>query len=112
MEALEALKARVKEGNEKLNAAWDQICKIDHKSTQWAEEVERWHQANEKLSDLCTVLKAKGFHDCLFLENGVKTRSCFETGLGCRVCPSSTPYWERELMNLPSGGEKCTNLPN
>lgn len=100
LKSLEALKARVKEGNQKLNDAWEKLVQMNHSSQKWAEEVERWHQANEKLSALCTELKYKGFNDCLYIENGKKTRPCLTEGLGCRVCPSSYPYWEKELMEL------------
>ena len=105
LKSLEELKARVKEGNEKLNLAWQRLVKMDHSSQRWAEEAERWHQANERLSSLCTELKLKyNFNDCLYIENGKKTRGCLTEGLGCRVCPCSSDknYWEKELMNLPS----------
>lgn len=94
---IEELKARIKEGNEKLNKAWHRICELDHSSPQWAEEVERWYQANEKLSMLCTELKLLGYEDCLYIENGKKTRRCGWSDLGCRVCPSKRAYWEEEL---------------
>ena len=100
-EEIETLKARVKEGNEKLNRAWEEICKIDHSSQRWKDEVERWHQANLDLSGKCTELKALGYEDCLYMENGVRTKTCLTEGaLGCRVCPSLFPYWEKEFMEL------------
>ena len=102
-EQINTLKEKVKLGNQKLNLAWDQICKIDHESQRWNDEVERWHQANEKLSLLCMELEGLGFVDCLYLENGKKTRRCLPpVGLSCRVCPSIRRYWETELMSLPS----------
>ena len=99
---IETLKNRVKEGNRKLNLAWEAICKLAHQQARWAEEVEKWHEANERLSALCTELKYKGFTDCLYIENGKKTRGCLTEGLGCRVCPSQINYWEQELMELPA----------
>lgn len=103
IEEIEVLKSRIKEGNRKLNLAWEAIIKLDHQSARWQEEVEKWHEANERLSALCSELKYLGFTDCLYIENGKKTRNCLTEGLGCRVCPSQISYWETELMNLPSG---------
>lgn len=98
-----ALRDRVMKGNDKLNAAWEQIRQMNHSSQQWRDEMERWHQANERLSILCTELKARGYNDCLYLdETGKKTRGCLTDALGCRVCPSGVPYWEKELTALPS----------
>lgn len=100
---LEELKQRVKAGNKRLNDAWEAICQIDHNSQRWADELERWHQANEKLSKLCTQLEALGFESCLYIENGIKTKPCLPVdSLSCRVCPSQIRYWETELMELPS----------
>ena len=97
-----ALRERVKAGNLKLNLAWQQICELDHNSQEWRDELERWHQANEKLSGLCRELKLRNYNDCLYLnKDGKKIKRCLG-GLGCRVCPSSYPYWEQELMELPS----------
>ena len=97
------LRNRVIAGNEKLNTAWDQLCLMDHESQQWKDELERWHQANERLSILCTQLKSMGYDDCLYLDkDGKKAKSCLDEGIGCRVCPSRIPYWEKELMSLPS----------
>jgi len=96
-----ALRGRVIVGNDKLNGAWEIIKTIEDKG-RWQQELDRWTEANEKLSNLCRQLKLMGYVDCLYLDgNGKKTRKCLD-GLGCRVCPSSTPYWEQELMLLPS----------
>lgn len=99
-----ALRDRVISGNKKLNDAWEQICQVNHESQEWEDLLERWHQANERLSLLCTELQAKGYEDCLYLDSqGRKTVKCLEqSGIGCRVCPSTYPYWEKELMELPS----------
>ena len=101
-EEIEALRNRVKAGNEKLIKAWSQLKEMTHNTEEWATQFERWHQANEKLSLLCTELKLKGYEDCLYMENGKKIKKCLEPGesLGCRVCPSSYPYWQEELMAL------------
>ena len=107
LKSLEELKARVKEGNQKLNDAWQRLVKMDHSTQRWEEEAERWHQANEKLSNLCTELKYAGFNDCLYIEDGKKTRGCLTEGEGCRVCPSSKNYWEQELMSLSSPSKKA-----
>ena len=97
-----ALRDRVIRGNEKLNLAWQQLRSIADRTEEWRKQMERWHLANERLSTLCTELKLRGYSDCLYMENGKKTRKCLEPGdsLGCRVCPSSTPYWEKEFTEL------------
>ena len=104
-EELEALKNRVRRGNELLNLAWVQLKAMDHTSQFWKDEIYRWFLANEELSRLCTELKASGFKACLYLnESGEKTKRCLPPGddIGCRVCPSMIPYWQNELMKLPS----------
>ena len=104
---MEILRERVKEGNRKLNEAWMEILKLDHNSQKWADELGKWHLANEKLSTLCTELQMKGYNDCLYIVDGKKTVSCLgQGGIGCRVCPSTINYWEKELMDLPSAGGK------
>lgn len=97
-----ALRDRVKLGNEKLNDAWEQIRGMAHDTEEWKELLEQWHQANKKLSLLCSELKARGYTDCLYIENRKKTKKCLLPGddIGCRVCPSSRKYWEKELMEL------------
>ncbi|GAI76263.1 unnamed protein product [marine sediment metagenome] len=99
-----ALRDRVILGNKKLNDAWEQIRQIDPESQEWKDLFEQWHQANEKLSLLCTELKLRGYEDCLYLDDqGKKTKKCLPPGddIGCRVCPSSRKYAEEELMALP-----------
>jgi len=97
------LKERVKAGNSKLNLAWEQICRIDHNTQEWKDAMEQWHQANVKLSGLCTRLELLGYTDCLYLDaEGKKAIKCSEMGkLGCRVCPCSPDkaYWEKELFD-------------
>lgn len=98
------LRARVIRGNKVLLDAWVQICELEHGSQQWKDELERWHQANEKLAILCSNLQGLGYRDCLFInDKGEKSLGCLtQGGIGCRVCPSEHPYWEKELMDLPS----------
>jgi len=101
-----SLRDRVILGNKKLNDAWEQIRAMVHDTEEWSEQMKCWNQANEKLSLLCTELKALGYNDCLYLDGqGRKTRKCLE-GMGCRVCPSKIRYSEKELMELPSPGAK------
>lgn len=102
---MEELKQRVKAGDQKLNDAWKAICQIDHNSQRWSDELEKWHQANEKLSMLCMQLEALGFEDCLYIDDGIKTQSCLKD-LSCRVCPSKIRYWETELMELASASKR------
>lgn len=102
------LRDRVIAGNKKLNDAWEVLKGMDHESQEWKNEFERWHQANVKLSELCSQLKFTGYTDCLYIdENGRKMVKCLEQGaIGCRVCPSQFPYWEQEFSELPSAGGK------
>jgi len=100
-EMMEELKTRIRTGNQKLNDAWEQLKEMDHNLQTWRDAFWEWHLANVKLSHYCDQLKNMGYEDCLYIENGKKTKSCLE-GLSCRVCPSKKPYWEKELMDLPS----------
>ena len=102
-----ALRGRVKKGNDKLFEAWQQIRELAHNSDEWSEQMELWHQAGKKLSVLCTELKLKGYGDCLYLENGKKTKNCLDNpgGFWCQVCPSSIRYWDKELMSLGKGDQ-------
>jgi len=104
------LRGRVILGNKKLNDAWEQIKGIADDKEQWAAAMDRWRQASEKLSLLCSELKARGYEDCLYRDDqGRKTVSCLgQGGIGCRVCPSKIPYWEQELMALPGPRVKQT----
>lgn len=101
-----ALRDRVKKGNDKLFQAWLQIRELAHNSDEWSKQMELWHQASEKLGVLCTELKLKYHYcDCLYLDElGKKTRSCLNNsgGFWCQVCSSDYPYWQNELMSLPS----------
>lgn len=102
-EELETLKSRIRQGNNKLNLAWSQLREIADRE-EWAEQLEKWSQANIKLSALCTELKLKySFNECLYLDGeGKKTKKCLPPGgeLGCRVCPSERAWWSEELMAL------------
>lgn len=104
----EELRLRCIAGNAKLNEAWERIKGMDTSSTVWSESIDKWHLANEKLSTLCSYLETLGYDICLYIEKGVRTRKCLTgegSNLGCRVCPSKLPYWENELMKLPSGSD-------
>ena len=103
----EALKSRIKLGNEKLWKAWEQIRELADDKERWSQEMNRWAQAKEKLWQLVEELRQRfDFYDCLYLENGKKTRGCLhnDDGFFCQVCPCrlNNPYWEKELMGLPS----------
>ncbi|MBU1449191.1 hypothetical protein KKF45_05095 [Patescibacteria group bacterium] len=97
------LRHRVIQGNEKLIKAWSQLKEMTHNTEEWATQFERWHKANELLSLLATELKVKyNFNECLYMENGKKTKKCLPPGdeIGCRVCTSDYPWWSNELMPL------------
>lgn len=99
-----ALRDRVKLGNDKLFKAWLQIRELAHDSESWNYEMDRFSEAAERLRGLCRELKDQGYRDCLYLENGKKTRGCLQNPdqFWCQVCPSDINYWGKELMNLPS----------
>lgn len=106
------LKERVIRGNQKLFEAWCKIKGIVHNTKEWSAQMERWIQAKEKLWLLVKQLNEQfGFNDCLYLdENGKKIKGCLHNpdGFFCQVCPCdlNNPYWEKELMSLPSPGSK------
>ena len=105
-ENIEALKERLRLGNQKLNDAWYQLVAMDHSSEEWNMGIAQWHKANQKLSLYCDQVKELGFEDCLYLnKEGKKTRKCLGEAISCRVCPSRTSYWETELMDLPSASD-------
>ena len=92
-----SLRDRVKSGNDKLFKAWLQILEINDKERQFEEDA-RWYKAWDKLHYLCLELQAKGYEDCLYVENGKKTRLCSQD-VGthwCWVCSSTKFYWRDE----------------
>ena len=97
-DTINELIARVKLGNDKLNDAWEKL-KAMEQGEQWKAGLEGWHKANLLLKCYCDQLQQMGFANCLYIENGIKTRKCL-TGLGCRVCPSRISYWEQEFAGL------------
>ncbi len=102
------LRDRVIKGNNKLFAAWQQIRELAHNTEEWSAQMDRWNEAQERLHYLCLELKTKGYHDCLYIENGKKTKLCLSNpdGFWCQVCSSDIKYWEQELMELPNGNIK------
>ncbi len=104
-----ALKERVVNGNQKLFNAWNRIKELDHSTEEWANLMDKWNEAQERLHSLCQELKYKGFDECLYLDsNNKKTKGCLKNpdGFWCQVCPSTYRYWEKELMDLPGPGRK------
>lgn len=77
-------------------------------------ETKRFHSSKEVIDYLHSpmskpTLVKYNFNECLYLDSeGKKTKKCLPPGdaLGCRVCPSERKWWEEELLDLPSGGEK------
>jgi hypothetical protein len=100
---LEDLRARVIHGNDKLIAYFTEVMK-DAKTLDGAafdQFIENLRQAVTKLQKIEHVLEIRGYHDCLYIENGVKTRSCLKEkkdGVVCWICPSRTRYWDEELF--------------
>lgn len=86
---------RVRNGNDKLMTAWHEICKMS--GTHHDTELQKWFKAQDKLVEYCTQLKLLGYCNCLYIEQGKKTKSCLDCN--CIVCPSTVNYWETELTN-------------
>jgi hypothetical protein len=101
---IEELKERIRQGNQKLNEVWAMLIKIDHASKEYKDGCDKWYEATAKLRMYCDQLISLSYEDCLYIIGGKKTMGCLE-GLGCRVCPSKEKYWEKELMDLPSGNK-------
>ena len=96
---LQALKERIKAGNEKLIAAWPRIWDIQDKQER-EQALKRWDKGNRLLDGLCMELMYRfDFRDCVYLDkNGHKTKPCIRPdGFCCFVCPSETPYWRKEV---------------
>jgi len=109
-----ALLDRIRLGNDKLFRAWLVIRDMQDKEKR-EEQYDRWGESQLKLWWLVKELNAKyNFYDCLYIENGVKTRGCLSNpdGFWCVVCPGGPgcPYWEQELMALP--GSKVKQTPH
>ena len=108
--AIIALRDRVKRGNDLLFRAWVQILEIEDLEEQSLND-DRWYRARDKLYYLCLELEAKGYEDCLYIdEQGKKTKNCLQNPdptFFCRVCPCASGkalwYSEQELFaNLRS----------
>lgn len=93
---IDELKERVKKGNDKLMAAWAEIVKQE--LGKYETEIKKWTIAQARLMEYCRQLQDLGFHSCLYIENGKKTKKCIDV-LGCIVCPSDISYWETEVAN-------------
>ncbi len=97
-EVLEALKRRLAAGNLKLIKAWEQICDLPEE--EFEPLFEQWRAASHKVQDMIVQIHALGFADCLYIENGVKTRKCTAKNgeFICWGCPSEHAYWDEELF--------------
>jgi len=108
-EEVAALLERVKKGNDKRWAAWKVIRDVED-TEERGELFLKWDEKVKFLNELCLDLVAKGFNDCLYIENGKKTKGCLDNPAEplwfCNTCPASIgggpKYWEQELMGLPS----------
>lgn len=98
------LRDRVALGNEKLYFAWEKIKNMEREERK--QTLQQFDEANKKLMGLCSQLKLMGYTECLYIREGRKNKGCLynadQPGWFCYVCPSQTPYWEEELMSLPS----------
>ncbi len=109
-----ALLERVKNGNDKLWAAWRVIRNVPDPEEK-ADLFLKWDGRVNFLNLLCKELIVKGYNECLYIENGIKTKSCLnnpdEPEWFCNTCPAAIggakKYAERELMALPSSWRGC-----
>ena len=87
-----ALLERVKNGNDKLWAAWRVIRDITDREER-EELFTKWDGRVYFLNLLCKELVVKGYIDCLYIENGIKTKSCLnnpdEPEWFCNTCPAA-----------------------
>lgn len=95
---LAALIDRVRKGNDKLWEAWKVIRDVENPEEKDA-LFRKWDAKKEFLNDLCKELVFKGYRDCLYIENGKKTKRCLdEPGEWfCNTCPSQREYWVEEV---------------
>lgn len=105
-ETVLALIIRVREGNDKLWNAWNQIRKIPDRD-KMEEMFRKWDERKQFLNTLCKELVWKGFNDCLYIDkNGKKTKGCLYNPDNlkwfCNTCPAQLgggpEYWAKELM--------------
>lgn len=98
------LMERVKKGNDKLWNAWKVIRDIENPEEK-EELFRQWHEKKELLELLCKELVTRGFRDCLYIENGKKTRGCLYNPDNpewfCNTCPAAMgggpKYWVEEM---------------
>jgi hypothetical protein len=98
----EQLLTRVRNGNNKLMDHFAQI-QAEKDNATWEKMLDNHHALVERLSFICDFLVSKGYHDCLYVENGVRTRTCLNSRndyIVCWVCPSTTAYWSTELFGV------------
>jgi hypothetical protein len=97
---LDQLLARVKAGNDKLMAQW-LVVRAARGDEEWEALLHNLSMAVQRLNQLCDILHNKGYHDCLYIENGKKVRSCVtddKRDIPCWCCPSDVKYWVTELF--------------
>ncbi|MFH1031102.1 MAG: hypothetical protein V1767_00825 [Chloroflexota bacterium] len=97
---MEALLDRVIKGNDRLMDYYGEIKKEKDTET-WNSLVDNLHVAVERLELLTEVLAFKGYHDCFYIKDGVRTRRCLDenkSNIVCWACLSDKKYWETELF--------------
>lgn len=96
----ESLLKRVAAGNDRLMKHFASI--MQEKDNDIRESLmDNFHDAIKRLNLLCGVLEAKGYRDCLYVENGKRMRSCLnqrQDCIACWACPSERKYWSEELF--------------
>ncbi len=96
-----ALIERCKAGNIKLVTALQVIRKYTD-NVKETEQWDKWVEAQHKLAELIENLRDNyKFDECLFIENGKKTRDCLKDQ--CILCSCSyekgVKYWEKGLFS-------------
>ncbi|MDD5060759.1 MAG: hypothetical protein PHN44_00565 [Candidatus Marinimicrobia bacterium] len=98
--SVSALLERVRKGNDRLMEHYAEIMPEKDTDT-WNKLIDNFLLASGRLSLLCDVLASKGYRDCLYMENGKRTRTCLtqrKDTIVCWACPSDRKYWSEELF--------------
>ncbi len=97
-EEIEALRKRVAAGNEKLVLALLALVEIEDMAV-YDVQMKAWYSARDKLNTLYKMLRDLGYSDCLYVENGARTRKCdsWPKGRNCIVCTSDEIYWNEVI---------------
>ena len=112
-EELAAMTLRVRDGNEKITAAWLMVQDFEDEN-KINQGIDKITAGTQKLRALCLNLKClqeilEGEGQCLYILNKKKARPCNQTVKSpkgtpvetmCWVCPSAYPHWKEEWSDF------------